>query len=86
MSMDGSVYEILERHGRPVANGVVSLSPEVAEREMAKRLDVRPGELLLFLRQVDYGVDGEPLLLSEEHHVAEAFEFDVVRRGPGRSA
>ena len=28
--------------------------------------------------------EGEPLLLSEEHHLADAFEFSVVRRGPGR--
>jgi hypothetical protein len=26
------------------------------------------------------------VLLSEEHHLAEAFEFTVVRRGPGRRA
>jgi GntR family transcriptional regulator len=86
MSMDGSLYEVLDMLGRPVANGVVSLSPEVADAELAKLLGVGKGELLLFLRQVDYGVDGEPLLLSEEHHLSDAFEFDVVRRGPGRSA
>lgn len=84
MSMDGSLYDVLDRRGRSVANGVVSLSPEVADREMASRLGIEIGELLLFLRQVDYGIDGDPLLLSEEHHVAEAFEFTVVRRGPGR--
>ena len=38
----------------------------------------------MYLRQIDYGTEGEPLLLSEEHHLAEAFEFSVVRRGPGR--
>jgi DNA-binding GntR family transcriptional regulator len=45
---------------------------------------VKAGELLLFLRQIDYGVEGEPLLLSEEQHIANAFEFSVVRSGPGR--
>ncbi|MEP6758381.1 MAG: GntR family transcriptional regulator [Actinomycetota bacterium] len=84
MPIDGSVYELLERHSYPVAHGVVTVAPERADRATARRLDVRAGELLLFLRQVDYGSEGEPLLLSEERHVANAFEFSVVRRGPGR--
>jgi len=84
MPLDGSLYEILERHGQPVAHGIVSVEPERADKVLAKRLGVKAGELLLFLRQIDYGAEGEPLLLSEEHHLAEAFEFNVVRRGPGR--
>lgn len=84
MPLDGSLYELLERYGRPVAHGIVTVAPERADRDLAKRLGVKPGGLLLFLRQVDYGTEGEPLLLSEEHHLAEAFEFSVVRRGPGR--
>jgi GntR family transcriptional regulator len=84
MPLDGSVYELLERHGSPVEHGVVSLEPARADRGLAKRLGVKSGALLLYLRQIDYGPDGEPLLLSHEHHLAEAFEFTVVRRGPGR--
>jgi GntR family transcriptional regulator len=84
MPLDGSLYELLERHGTPVAHGVVQLEPARADRGLAKRLGVKGGALLLYLRQVDYGREGEPLLLSHEHHLAEAFEFTVVRRGPGR--
>jgi len=85
MPLDGSLYEILEWHGHPVAHGIVTVAPERADKEMGKRLKVKAGELLQYLRQVDYGTEGEPLLLSEEYHLAEAFEFTVVRRGPGRS-
>lgn len=84
MPIDGSLYEILERLGHPVAHGIVTVAPERADKEMAKRLKVKAGELLLYLRQIDYGREGEPLLLSEEYHLADAFEFSVVRRGPGR--
>ena len=84
MPLDGSLYALLERHGTPVEHGVVSVEPARADRALAKRLGVKTGALLLYLRQVDYGREGEPLLLSHEHHVAEAFEFTVVRRGPGR--
>ena len=86
MSIDGSLYALLERHGHAVQHGVVSVAPVSASRSMAKRLGVRGGTLLMYLRQVDYGADGEPLLLSEEHHVADSFEFAVVRRGPGKGA
>jgi GntR family transcriptional regulator len=84
MPLDGSLYDRLERIGRPVAHGVVTVEPARADRTVARRLRAKTGALLMFLRQVDYGVDGEPLLLSLEHHLAEAFEFTVVRRGPGR--
>jgi GntR family transcriptional regulator len=84
MPLDGSLYELLERHGTPVAHGVVSVEPARADRRLARRLGVKSGALLLYLRQIDYGREGEPLLLSHEHHRADAFEFTVVRRGPGR--
>jgi DNA-binding GntR family transcriptional regulator len=42
------------------------------------------GELLLYLWQVDYATDGAPVLSSHEFHLADAFDFTVVRRGPGR--
>jgi GntR family transcriptional regulator len=84
MPLDGSVYELLERHGTPVEHGVVSVEPARADRALARRLGVKSGALLMYLRQVDYGREGEPLLLSHEHHLADAFEFTVVRRGPGR--
>ncbi len=68
----------------PVEHGVVTVEPARADRGLAKRLGVKSGASLLYLRQIDYGREGEPLLLSHEHHLAEAFEFTVVRRGPGR--
>lgn len=84
MPLDGSVYELFEQHGAPVEHGVVTVEPAKADRALAKRLGVKSGALLMYMRQIDYGREGEPLLLSHEHHLAEAFEFTVVRRGPGR--
>ncbi len=51
---------------------------------MARRLGVRPGALLLTLFQLDSTADGTVVLVSQEHHLADAFEFTVYRRGPGR--
>lgn len=84
MPVDGSLYDVLERVGHAVANGIVTIEPTVSDRALAKLLKGKPGVPTLFLRQIDFDQLGDPVLLSEEHHLAEAFEFTVVRRGPGR--
>ena len=83
---EGSLYELLEREGGvALHHGVVTVEPAAAARSIARRLSVKTGTLLLYLRQVDFDRDGEPVILSHEHHLAEGFEFTVVRKGPGRS-
>jgi DNA-binding GntR family transcriptional regulator len=79
-----SIYEVLAREaGRSVHHGVVTIEPARADRRLAKALGLKTGTLLLYLHQVDYDREGVPVLLSHEHHVADAFEFSVVRRGSG---
>jgi DNA-binding GntR family transcriptional regulator len=80
---DVSVYDVLATGGVTIQHGIVTVEPQVADKALAKRLRIDQGALLLYLRQVDYDAGGEPVLLSHEHHVADAFEFSVVRRGPG---
>jgi GntR family transcriptional regulator len=84
MPVDGSLYDVLEGVGYAVANGIVTIEPTACDRALAKLLKAKVGVPILFLRQVDFDQVGDPVLLSEEHHLAEAFEFTVVRRGPGR--
>jgi GntR family transcriptional regulator len=82
---DRSIYEYLERdRGIVVHHGVASFRPIKADRAVAGALRVIKGALLLYIRQVDYDDQGRPVLLSDEYHLADAFEFTVVRRGPGR--
>jgi DNA-binding GntR family transcriptional regulator len=78
----GSVYAALADRGLAVTNGVATLLPANADGEVARRLDVPRGTLLLTIDQVDSTVDGLPVLVSREHHVADAFTFSVLRRGP----
>ena len=81
----GSIYDVLDRFlGLVVERGVASLRPIRADRMTASRLGVPRGELLLYLWQVDYTEDGTAVLSSHEYHLAGAFEFSVIRRGPGR--
>jgi GntR family transcriptional regulator len=82
---DGSVYELLETAaGTAIQHGVVTIEPIAADRSMSRKLKIPAGSLLLYLRQIDYDRSGDPVLLSHEYHLGDAFEFSVVRRGPGR--
>ncbi|HEV2873035.1 MAG TPA: UTRA domain-containing protein, partial [Actinomycetota bacterium] len=79
------IYEVLERDlGVVIHHGVARFRPVRADHAVAGRLGVPRGELLLYLWQVDYAADGTPVLSSHEFHLADAFDFSVVRRGPGR--
>ena len=81
----GSIYELMERGlGIVIHHGVASFAPVRATKTLASELRVPRGSLLLYLRQVDYDQEGRPVLSSHEHHVADAFEFTLIRRGPGR--
>jgi GntR family transcriptional regulator len=81
----GSIYEVLERHlGIVIHHGLATFQPTRADGHVASRLGVSRGTLLLYIRQVDFDGSGRPVLSAHEHHLAEAFEFSVVRRGPGR--
>ena len=80
-----SVYEVLERElGVVIHHGLARFRPVRADSSVAGRLGVPRGELLLYLWQVDYAEEGTPVISSHEFHLADAFDFTVVRRGPGR--
>ena len=82
----GSVYDALQAQGVTIHHGIASISPTVAKGETARRLKVAPGSLLLTLFQVDSTILGEVVLVSLEHHLADAFEVSVYRRGPGETS
>jgi GntR family transcriptional regulator len=79
----GSIYAALAERGFPVHHGMATIEPGVAGGDVAERLGVEPGALLLTLFQLDSTAEGAIVLVSQEHHVADAFEFTVYRRGPG---
>jgi GntR family transcriptional regulator len=78
-----SIYAALAERGLAVDHGVANLQPGNADEELARRLAVPRGTLLLTIDQVDRTAGGVAVLVSREHHVAEAFTFTLLRRGPG---
>jgi GntR family transcriptional regulator len=83
---DGSVYDALAELGLSVHHGVATITPDTADGDVAARLGVPRGALLLTLFQVDSTADGKVVLVSQERHLADAFEVTVYRRGPGEHA
>jgi GntR family transcriptional regulator len=79
----GSIYAALAERGLAVDHGIAHLTPRNADGELAERLRVPRGTLLLTIDQVDRSADGVAVLVSREHHLADAFTFTLLRRGPG---
>jgi GntR family transcriptional regulator len=79
-SMDGSLYATLAAAGHPVTTAGAHLVPVVATARLARLLAVRRGAPLLHIDQVDYDQRGRPVMLSDEWHVADAFDVIVNRR------
>jgi GntR family transcriptional regulator len=79
----GSIYDALAERGLTVDHGIAELLPRNADGKLAERLEVPTGTLLLTIDQVDRTADGVAVLVSREHHLADAFTFTLLRRGPG---
>jgi DNA-binding GntR family transcriptional regulator len=78
-----SLYAFLSAAcGIEVSFGVTELTPATADAAVAHSLGVEPGELCLLIRQVDYDAAEHPVVYSIEHHLASAFTFELIRRGP----
>jgi GntR family transcriptional regulator len=79
-----SIYRFLrDVCGRTVVFGEAHVKPGLADKRMAKLLDVRVGELLLVLDQIDFDERSQPVLFSREWHLASAFDFVILRRDAG---
>lgn len=78
-----SLYRAVASMGVVIHHGLAELRPAVATQELAARLKVPLDALLLHIEQVDYTSHGQPILLSHEYHVADAFSVTVYRQGPG---
>jgi GntR family transcriptional regulator len=80
-----SLYELLESAGHAVVHGEAKLRAVTATAAIAQALGLKRGEPLMRLDQVDFDAENRPVVYSVEHHVPDAFEVTVRRRGPGTS-
>ena len=76
-----SLYEYLEKSlGIELRNSMLSIRPTTAAKSIAGALGIRPGSLLMFLRQTDRDINNRPVHHFEAHWVADRFDFKVFRR------
>ena len=80
-----SIYNLLQTSlGEVIEYGIARLLPVVAPRHVAKKLQLPPKALTLYIVQTDYSSEDKPLVYSREYHLPDAFDFVVRRRGPTR--
>jgi GntR family transcriptional regulator len=79
-----SIYSFIrQRLNLDVHHGIAWIRPISAEEYIADKLQVRVGSNLLHIEQVDYDLSGEPIALSDEYYVADAFRFYIYRSSQG---
>jgi GntR family transcriptional regulator len=80
-----SLYRFLaDRLGVTVVDAVATLRPMAASPDLAGRLRIDVDSPILVIEQVDHDATERRLLLTWEHHVADAIEFVIHRQGPYR--
>ncbi len=78
----GSLYAFLKQSfGLPISHSHLRMSAVAADAAMAQKLKLRKGAPLLLMREVHFGFDGQPVLLSINYHNAEVIEFTTMRAG-----
>lgn len=82
-AFQGSMYRFLSDAGHAVDHGDAVLHPAVADRELARILEVAAGTPLQHLSQVDVDAAGRPVMYSREWFAPTVIELRVYRRGPG---
>ena len=78
-----SLYDLLDDVGLAIHHGIADIRPSRAKGDVARRLGLRAGSVVVLIEQTDFTSDDEPVLLSREHHRPDVFQFRVYRRGPG---
>lgn len=75
-----SIYEYIEQElNLSISHASAWLRPMIADTNMAMSLDVPLNSPILYLEQIDYDSEGNPLLLTDEYFAGDSFTFSVHR-------
>lgn len=78
----GSLYEFLRQNlALPISHSKLRMSAVAADAAMAQRLKLGKRAPLLLMRELHFGFDGQPALLTINYHNTEVIEFTSVRSG-----
>ena len=59
---------------------ISQLKPIVATEELAEILQIAPGTPLMYIEEVDFDVDGNPVLFSRQYFVNDYFQYNIIRK------
>lgn len=79
----GSLVEALGGRGYELAYSHARISAAALPRRIGRRVGTAARSPWLLLDQVNYSSEGTPLIVSQDYHRGDRFEFDVVRRRIG---
>lgn len=83
-SLGPSLYAFLrDVCGVEIRFGVATLTPGRIGDELASIFNADADELCLVMNQVDYDANERAVSYSVENHLASAFDFRIMRQGPG---
>lgn len=75
-----SIYTYFEQElTMAIGHATAWLRPMVADKNMAKSLEVPLHSPILYIEQIDYDTEGNPLLLTDEYFAGDSFLFSVHR-------
>ncbi len=79
-NLDPSLFALLRSSGHAADHATATLRAVASTSCTAKVLGVRRGKPLLYIEEIDYDREGNPVMLSREWHVSEAFDVRVNRQ------
>lgn len=59
---------------------IAQLKPVVVDGELAEILQIAPGTPVMYIEEVDYDVDGNPILFSRQYFVNDYFQYNIIRK------
>ena len=79
-NLDPSLFALLSSSGHAADHATATLRAVASTSQTAKVLGIRRGKPLLYIEEIDYDIDGTPVMLSREWHVSEAFDVRINRQ------
>lgn len=59
---------------------IARLQPVVAEGTLAQTLQIPDGTPVMYIEEVDYDVDGNPIFFSRQYFVNDYFRYNIIRK------
>jgi DNA-binding GntR family transcriptional regulator len=79
-----SIYLYLrQKLSLEIHHGIAWIRPLSAEQYISDKLQICVGSNILHIEQVDFGFNEEPVALSDEYYVSDAFRFYIYRSNQG---